>query len=144
MNITLWKMVAHKRDWECSDSSFFISHKKVTSGGRIKRNEFDIIEILNKVIFDSNCFYVHDKKLESQKHIKSDEFAFLPLWPLQLRVNRMMYIKLKENFFPLWVEWVLDFPRYQRHDYEITVFSFAMSEMERKDQNEWCSSKSWG
>lgn len=81
--------------------------------------------------FDYICFHVQDIRA-------CDEFAFL----LSLRSPSVWkphdVQKIERTFFPLlWVEWVLDFPRYQRrHDYEITVFFFGFHSLWEK-RSKW-------
>lgn len=124
-------------------SELFPVFYEVASGGRVKRkkrrgerNEINIIEILY-VIFDSNCFYGSDKK-RTRETSQSDEFAFLPFYVLHLWKPHDVQNVL---FFCLWAEWVSDFLAI---NVMITKLLFFHSSCERRDQNEWCSSKSWG
>lgn len=92
--------------------------------------------------------WTHDKKANPERLHKVMNLPFCHS-PLFICENRMMY----RMFFSLfswpfwWAEWVSNFTlaRYQRHDYEITAFSFrSFIERKRKIGNEWCSSKSCG
>lgn len=118
MNTTLCKMVAYKQNREWMLWQFLLHFTESGVGGRGERNEINIIEYWIKQYSIPTAFTSTIKSKPSRLHKKSDEFAFLPSLPSSSAWKPHDVQKVeKENFFPLWVEWVLDFPRYQRHDY---------------------------